>query len=190
MRGRKRRFIGWLSLAALLWLLGLIAFATDAALLDDVPTAPAEAIIVVTGGSDRIEQGLQLLQSGYASQLLISGVGATPEDLAKRYGIAQRWLDCCITLGTTATDTLSNATEAADYVQQRQYKSVAVVTAHYHLRRTLWEFRTQMPQIKLIGVAVAPKHVRITDWWQQPGTARLLVGEYNKLIAAFVRGLL
>ena len=61
---------------AIAWLLGLVLFA------ETIPTRPsddrtaADAIVVLTGGSDRLKEGLQLLAQGEGKQLLISGVHA------------------------------------------------------------------------------------------------------------------
>ena len=51
---------------------------------DDRPT---DAIVVLTGGANRIERGLDLLQRGRAKRLLVSGVDRTvrPVDLAAHY---------------------------------------------------------------------------------------------------------
>ena len=59
---------------AFAWLVGLIRFAST------IPDAPAdmskkaEAIVVLTGGSGRLDEGLKLLAEGHADQLFVSGV--------------------------------------------------------------------------------------------------------------------
>src|SRR5208282_6393700 len=69
----KRLFQLILILAAL-WLGGLVYFAGQ--IPDSVadPDSQTDVIVVLTGGSQRIETGLQLLAAGKAKMLFISGV--------------------------------------------------------------------------------------------------------------------
>ena len=61
-----------------------------------------------------------------------------------------------------------------------------LVTASYHMPRSLMEFRRVMPDVRLIAHPVFPAHVRIDAWWRWPGTASLLAGEYIKYLVAAV----
>ena len=49
---------------------------------------------------------------------------------------AQRF-DCCADLGFMAADTHGNAQETADWARAHRYKSLIVVTANYHMPRSL-----------------------------------------------------
>src|SRR5215472_7874697 len=55
-----------------LWLAGLIWFATPPA--DDPVAAPTDAIVVLTGGSLRLQTGIDLLREGKGQELFVSGV--------------------------------------------------------------------------------------------------------------------
>ena len=59
-----------------------------------------------------------------------------------------------------------------------------LVTANYHMPRSLQEFRAVMPNLTIVPHPVFPAHIRLNDWWRWPGTAILLAGEYNKLLLA------
>ena len=91
-------------LAALL-LLYLLGYALFGALLprpaDDRPT---DAIVVLTGGANRMERGLDLLQRHKAQRMLVSGVDRTvrPADLAGHYPRSAPLFACCIDLGREA----------------------------------------------------------------------------------------
>jgi uncharacterized SAM-binding protein YcdF (DUF218 family) len=188
----------------LLWLLGLLFFArdvTDMAATPPVTSAPprsADGIVVLTGGRDRVPVGLDLLLEGRAPLLLISGMGGTTaeessvvaEKIIPENHPAHDKIACCITFGTYAEDTHGNAVETAAWAKKHTLRSLIIVTAHYHMRRALLEFSGALPGVALLPYGVNPDNVRLHHWWDWPGTARLLMEEYNKLLFAFLKAAL
>lgn len=176
-----------------IWLGGLIYFTT--LIPDSVtdPTTATDGIVVLTGGSDRLREGLQLLADGKAKRLLISGVyrEASLTDLLQTgeapAGLSQQMIDCCITIGYRAGNTLGNATEAAEWAAANGLRSLRLVTADYHMPRSLLEFSHALPGALIVPHPVFPEEVKRERWWLWPGTARLVVGEYHKYLAALVR---
>jgi uncharacterized SAM-binding protein YcdF (DUF218 family) len=149
------------------------------------------AIIVLTGGSERIATGLRLLQHGYGHKLFISGAGAGT-DFAKIFADSTRDNElekCCIVLGHQADDTIGNARETALWLQHEPFHHIILVTAHYHMHRSLLEFKilTDNRAIMVYPFPVAPNRVQIADWWQRPRTALLLMTEYSKLLVTLIR---
>ena len=67
------------------------------------------------------------------------------------------------------------------------YTSLRLVTGNYHMPRSLIEFRREMPQVDIIPHAVFPAHVKTREWYRWPGTAALIIGEYNKILFAPLR---
>ena len=61
-----------------LWIYGFLLFVDDIVSLrePDILTdhESAEAIVVLTGGSERVATGIELLKSGHGKKLFISGV--------------------------------------------------------------------------------------------------------------------
>jgi hypothetical protein len=53
--------------------------------------------------------------------------------------------------------------------------------------RSLAIFRAVMPEFTIVPHPVAPDNVKLDDWWQRPGTASLLVIEYDKYLLARFR---
>ncbi len=144
---------------------------------------PADGIVALTGGADRIATALQMLQQNRARLLLISGVGPATEFAAlfRGTGIAPGTLAGRITVGRQATDTLGNADEAADWARAHGLHSLIVVTASYHMRRALTEIGRTLPDARLYPAPVLPPALRgATDL----STLRLLAGEYTKYLAA------
>lgn len=168
--------------AALLWLAGFTAFESDARRFVPDP-APADGIVVLTGGADRIEAGLQLLAVGKAPRLLISGVGSGIElsEILRRVRVDPALLEAqIITLGHAATNTVGNAAETAAWARQFDLHSVIVVTAGYHMARALAELARVVPGLELRPMPVRPPALRTRD---DITTLRLLAIEYDKLLA-------
>jgi uncharacterized SAM-binding protein YcdF (DUF218 family) len=183
--------LGLLGLAviALVWLAGLVWFA------DSIPdqvtdaTTATDAIVVLTGGSQRLTAGLDLLAAGKARKLLVSGVhqGVELAELLRVQHHPEDWMSCCITLGHAADNTLGNALETAAWMEQEKFRSLRLVTAGYHMPRSLLEFRRAMPEIEIIAHPVFPEQVKQANWWAWPGTATLIIGEYHKYIGVLLR---
>jgi uncharacterized SAM-binding protein YcdF (DUF218 family) len=170
---------------------GLVWFAT-------VPSAedraePTNAIVVLTGGSQRVNSGIALLREGKGRMLFISGVNhhVDLEGLLRSSGegleSAGAWISCCVVLGYRAVDTLGNARETAQWMRQQGFHSLRLVTAWYHMRRSLLEFERAMPEIEIVPHPVFPDLVAHEHWWARPETAALLVTEYAKYLASLAR---
>jgi len=169
-----------------IWFAGLVWFATVPSADDS--TEPADAIVVLTGGSQRLNSGIALLREGKGRKLFISGVNQQVglEDLLRSSG-AQDWAYCCVVLGHRAVDTLGNAGETAQWMRQQGFHSLRLVTAWYHMRRSLLEFERAMPEIEIVPHPVLPDQIGYEHWWTRRQTAALLVSEYGKYLAALAR---
>ena len=174
-----------------MWLAGLLWFATAPSAEDRAE--PTDAIVVLTGGSERLNSGITLLREGKGSKLLVSGVHhhVHLEDLLPSSSDGSEWArvlaSCCVVLGYRAGDTLGNADETARWMREEGFHSVRLVTAWYHMRRSLLEFTRAMPGIEIVAHPVFPEQVKHEYWWARRGTAVLLVNEYDKYLAALVR---
>lgn len=181
-----------LSLAAVALLVayggGLVWFAESIVETVGDPDTPTDAIVVLTGGSQRVQTGLQLLTAGKAKKLFVSGVyhGTDVATLLHVQRQSPDALQCCIALGHAADNTYGNALETAAWMRQEGYGSLRLVTANYHMRRALLEFTRAMPEARIIPHPVFPEGVR-ERWWAWPGTLDLIIGEYDKYLWALVR---
>ncbi|HVZ02612.1 MAG TPA: YdcF family protein [Dongiaceae bacterium] len=198
-RGPVLRLVHLVLAVVLAWAIGLLAFIAAIPQPDRTAEAdrPTDAIIVLTGGGDRLAEGFRLLDRGLARRLLISGVaqGVTLEQLIDRLGDqrdsvpAASELACCVTLGYAAESTVGNAEESADWLRSNGAKSVRLVTANYHMLRSQLEFRRALPDITVIANPVFPPEVRDPTWFLKPHTLLLLMNEYHKYLIAFARDL-
>ncbi|MBY0512110.1 MAG: YdcF family protein, partial [Rhodospirillaceae bacterium] len=89
-----------------------------------------------------------------------------------------------VTVGTAANNTPGNALETAAWARTMNVHSIRLVTAAYHMRRSLLEFHAAMPGIAIVPHAVFPRNVK-SDWWRWPGTASLFAREYTKFLATW-----
>jgi uncharacterized SAM-binding protein YcdF (DUF218 family) len=191
--GLGRRLFHGVLLLAVLWLGGFLAFA--AAIPPDVrePDRPVDAIVVLTGGDVRLAEGFVLLDRGLAKKLLISGVSSGVEVadlLSTLNGIpapSEAVLECCVTLGYDARSTEGNARESLRWLTENGFHSIRLVTANYHMNRSLLEFRRVMPNIEIIPNPVFPRQMQDPYWFARPGTVFLLFNEYHKYLAAAAR---
>jgi len=150
---------------------------------------PADGIVVLTGGASRITDAIELLAAGRGKRLLISGVHPTTSssELARLSPAYRRWMTCCVDLGHAAINTTGNAIETRQWVTDRGFRSVIVVTSNYHMPRTMAELRRRMPEVALVPFPVVTDKMRNEAWWSSPPTAKLLFSEYLKYIVAQVR---
>jgi uncharacterized SAM-binding protein YcdF (DUF218 family) len=168
---------------------GLIWFAESIPRTLDNPDEVTEAIVVLTGGQLRLKEGLTLLNEGRAKKLFVTGVshGVDLPELLRTAQQPAQSMQCCVALGHAADSTAGNAVETRDWMVKEGFKSLRLVTANYHVRRSLLEFHRAMPTIKIIAHPVFPEPFKRDEWWHWPGTLALIISEYHKYLGAAVR---
>jgi uncharacterized SAM-binding protein YcdF (DUF218 family) len=168
---------------------GFIWFLLQLRSSEERPTTRADGIVVLTGGSSRVADAIDLLANGYGSRLLISGVhwANGSEDISRRLPESQPLLACCVDLDHSAINTRSNATETERWARERGFHSLIVVTSNYHMPRAIVELAHAMPDVTLIPYAVIGEKWRDEPWWSSGAAARLLLSEYAKYLVAGVR---
>ncbi|WP_455476230.1 YdcF family protein [Bartonella sp. B17] len=151
------------------------------------PLPKADAIIVLTGGENRIKTGINLLQQKLGSRLLISGVNTTTslDNFIRLNHINPKLFACCIDIGNKATNTKGNAEESTAWIKKHNYKTVYIVTHDYHMWRSLRELKYLMPDINFIAYTV--KNNSVENSIQQINQIRILASEYIKTIGVYIR---
>ena len=176
----KKAALGALA-ALVLWIGGFALFATSSILAKPQGVdETTDAIVVLTGGNNRVEEGLELFANGRATHLFITGVF---EDVTKRE-ILSRWKGdyalppCCVTLGYQATTTVQNAAETREWIQKQDYSSVRLVTGNYHMWRSVMEFKHALPGIDIYTNPVWQPDLGMgaRHFWE------LLFSEYHKCL--------
>jgi uncharacterized SAM-binding protein YcdF (DUF218 family) len=175
----------WRLLAVLLlaYLVGFIMFVAD---LPGAPpaAAQADAVVALTGGEDRLDAAVALFERGVGQRLLISGVHPfMTKQRLKPLVHGGRRFDCCADLGFAATNTHGNAMETAEWARAHHFRSLVIVTANYHMPRSLEEFSAAMPGMRLVPYPV-PEIVATRRWWLDPFAIRTLQYEYAKFLGS------
>ena len=149
--------------------------------------APIDGLVVATGGQLRIQKGVELLAGGKADRMLISGVGKgiTKELLKENLAISNRqahFFDCCVEIEFAATDTNGNAQATFEWMQKHALDDILLVSANYHLPRAELIFKQYLPENSVYFQAVNPPDLKLSAWYSNWQTTRLLLKEYLKYI--------
>jgi uncharacterized SAM-binding protein YcdF (DUF218 family) len=174
---RPRLLLVLLGAVAIGWLGGLAGFVIAASREPAEGPSRTDAIVVLTGGRHRIERGLELLVEGRAEKLFVSGVhrDVTLHELLRVSPAQPAWIECCVVLGHAAQDTYGNAAETAAWMRRQGYRSMRLVTAAYHMPRSVLELRRAMPEAEIVPTPVFPD-----------GSALLYFIEYHKYLGTLV----
>jgi uncharacterized SAM-binding protein YcdF (DUF218 family) len=169
--------------------LGFLLFAASLPRAEVRSVAAADGIVVLTGGASRIVDAVELLSADRGKRLLISGVNPTTThaELVRMNPEVERLLIGRIDLGREATNTIGNAVETGQWARKENFRSLIVVTSGWHMPRALIEIAHELPDVKLIPYPVVSDRMREEPWWSDLHTIRLLLVEYAKYLASFIR---
>lgn len=177
-----RAFIIILFSLFLMWLGGYLWFVNALILKETDSSAKTDAIVVLTGGQNRLNVAIKLLEEKVAEKLYISGVDeiVSRTELLNLLGSSKELADCCIESGNQAADTVGNAIETMKWVSQNDIKSLRVVTSLEHMPRAMVEFKRFMPGTVFIEHPVG-------SWRPENINYFNLSQEYSKYIISLLR---
>ena len=162
------------SLLLILYAIGFVLFAFTLGKPAPAGAKPTDAAVVLTGGSGRLEHGIDVLRNGKAKRLLVAGVDPSvrKRDLADRVPGSANMLKCCVDLGSESVDTRTNAEEASRWLSSHGFHSLRLITSDWHMRRARYEFA------RVLG----NKYVLVSDAVRTDPSFLTLFGEYNKYV--------
>ena len=140
-------------------------------------------IVVLTGGKNRIEKGVDLLSKGYGDKLLISGVFMSSE-IEEKFSLEKEkneLFKCCVFFDQKSKNTLENAEEVAKWLNEnKDIKSIILVSSYYHLPRSIMIFeKTITSDVKVYPVpANQNKNFRNQFFFH----LKLIISEYFKVL--------
>ena len=185
------KFLALVGIVALIWLVGLFAFADRVRGFTPAPEpARADGIVALTGPSaERVNAAIRLLEQDKGERVLISGVNreVRRQELRELTPGSNRLFNCCVDLGFEAETTNGNAQEIAAWARAKGYDSLIVVTSDYHMPRSLLELRSAAPGLELTPYAVSTPSLDNSRWWRAAETARRMTLEYVKYLAVLGR---
>ncbi len=170
-----------------LWGLGYIFFIFNvASAKPQLIEQKTDAIVVLTGGPNRINEGLNLLADGKAPKLFITGVNKTTsqKDLINQWTRKDKPNNlCCIELDYEATNTEENAEEIQKWIEKNKVKSIRLITSDYHSVRAYLETKDLLEGVEIIQHPVTSQASYNSRWhfWT------LTFKEYNKTLLIWTR---
>lgn len=181
---------GLFKLLLLLLLLWIGGFAAYFSMIYPMPAdsgTPCEALVVLTGSAGRVDMGFELLDKGRAPRLFISGVGDERDAQAffESYKLPQALRsklqqEGVLTIDREASSTFENAYETKRWLKNKPYKNLCLITAHYHMPRSLTLFRHVMPDKEWIPISASGWDVRPEELLRRTDLALVLLREYHK----------
>ncbi len=193
---RRRRLLWLVPILLALWCIGFLAFVAD---LPDAPDAPGEktdAIVALTGGAQRVAEAVRLLADGKGQRLLVTGVhddvvlaeivALLPEGTATPEVTAS--IECCVDLGYVARDTAGNARETEAWMREHEFTSLRLVTADYHMPRSLYLMRCAMPEATILAHPVFPDSTAGRGWFENADAFAIAAGEFVKYLTTRIVG--
>ncbi len=139
-----------------------------------------DAIVVLTGGKGRVEEGLRLFREKKGQQLFLIGVNPSvrkpelyipgPDDPPEEN----------LVLEQQSRNTLENAIYGRDLLMAHNVNSIMLITSRYHLKRSAILFRNALPE----QVSIYPYPVDSSNlqeiWWNHRASLKLLFSEFYK----------
>lgn len=140
----------------------------------------AGAIVVLTGGKGRVEEGVRLFRESRGKFLIFVGTDPSvrksdlyrpkPGDPSADYVILEK----------SSRNTLENSIFGRDVIMRSGVHSVLLITSRYHLKRASILFRNSLPKdITIIPYPVDTVNLK-ESWWSHGGSFQLLFHEFYK----------
>lgn len=154
----------------------------------------ADAIVVVSGDTDRIQHAIDLYKKGYAPKLILSGAqkeGPTSNAFAMHLEASRSGVpDDAVLLEEKAINTFENALYVKDIVTSNGFKSLILVSSPYHQRRVYETFRSVFrgSGIRLQNSPSPYSKWKADNWWEGYYTKVLTAEETTKILWANISG--
>jgi uncharacterized SAM-binding protein YcdF (DUF218 family) len=195
---RARRWLAGLlaGLAAVLGLHPLLLPPLAQALVVNQPPAPADAIVVLGGGSgDREVTAARLYAQGLSDTILTTG-GSVPLPGLQEVTWAGLSAAALERLGVPAravvqipgSDSTCSDARLALARLRPDAKRVMIVTDPYHTRRAQWLFQRGAPGLEVLAIAADPSWFDAARWWQDEQGLIVVAQEYVKFALTLVKG--
>jgi uncharacterized SAM-binding protein YcdF (DUF218 family) len=133
------------------------------------------AAVVFSGGFDRVDMGLALLEQGQVARLLVSGVnplsGMTPQGFAEQFALSASMRNSLQTghlaLGPDAVSTIGNVKETICWLRwtgQSAPRQVLLITAPQHMPRASVLLEAALPNTLVLRATPPPQPTVLKVW--------------------------
>lgn len=177
----KKLFVFGIIFVFVAWLIGFCFFAYHINHYKIDTSTHTQAIVVLTGGRNRIGEAVKLLNNGLADKLFISGVekNTSLQDISDLQNIPLPQKP--ILMDKKSTNTIENAIETQAWLKKNRISSIRLVTSNYHLPRSMQEFQFQNADLVIVPHPVFSENVA-KKWWLKNRSFCLIASEYNKFL--------
>lgn len=149
----------------------------------------SDAVVVLSGGPDRVQWGIKLYQDGWAPRLVLVGAaldksGPSNAEAMRKTALLAGVPDTAIFLEEESTNTLENATLGKAVLDSFGAKSVILVTSPYHQRRAYETFK-KVYEGEVVSIINSPSGYSTWNskqWWAKPASADITTSEILKII--------
>lgn len=156
--------------------------------------ARADAIVVVSGDSDRMKQAIDLYRKGYAPKLILSGAakdGLASNALAMHIEASQSGVpNEAVIMEEKANNTYENALYTKEIATSRGMKNIILVTSPYHQRRVYETFKNVFngSDVRLQNSPSIYSSWKPNDWWNTERELHLTQEESIKVLWSAITG--
>ncbi len=176
------------------YIIGFLYFALTIKYEPNDKYSKTDAIIVLTGETKRITEGIKELSNNLANKLFISGVHysapikliiqQTIDDLGKDNIEIKNTLINKIETGK-AENTIENAIESMAWIEKNNIKSIRLITSFYHIPRSRLLFNKYLPNTIIIDHPIKLSNFG-NHIFENTKIFFLIFKEYNKTIATYL----
>ncbi|WP_310649478.1 YdcF family protein [Candidatus Liberibacter sp.] len=155
-----------------------------------IPKNPSvNAIIVLTGETNRIEKAFELLENKIGERLLVSGVhrSISKNKFLQKNPQKKNLIMCYVDIGYEARNTTENARESSEWARKNRYKKVLIVTSDYHMLRSILELKQIDKFTRFIPYPVVSNIAQRNVFISKLQMLKVLFIEYLKVILSFTR---
>lgn len=160
----------------------LINYIKETEAMPDKAFDEVDLLVVLTGGSGRIDEGVKLLSSGKGELLFISGGGEKIDiDHVLKENEINPLLKESIIFENLSKSTYENALMTKEIVKSYQIKSIALITSAYHIKRASYTFRRILPEdVKIYPYRVKTSLFKIDRWYKDSKSRKIIFSEFYK----------
>jgi uncharacterized SAM-binding protein YcdF (DUF218 family) len=143
-------------------------------------TKKTDAIVVLTGGKGRVEEGVRLFRESRAEFLIFVGVDPSVKKSDLYRPKPGDPSSDNVILEKSSRNTLENSIFGRDVIVRNGVHSVLLITSRYHLKRASILFRNSLPKnITIVPYPVDSVNLK-ESWWSHGGSFQLLFQEFYK----------
>lgn len=149
----------------------------------------SDAVVVLSGGPDRVQWGIKLYQDGWAPRLVLVGAaldksGPSNAEAMRKIALQAGVPDTAIFLEEKSANTLENAALGKSVLDSFGAKSIILVTSPYHQRRAYETFK-KVYEGEVLSIINSPSGYSTWNskqWWAKPASADITTSEILKII--------